>query len=110
MIFNMKLPTSGISLSISVSIIMQISGNLLAIKKTIAIYISLSFFLLLALQLNSIGSTQAFAQLGGSEGGGEGGENLNLNGIWERIDDDAIEDTVYINHEGTNITATFEPM
>ena len=103
----MKLSTLGISLAISVSILMRISGNILAMKKTIAICISLLFFLLLALQLDSLGFTQAFAQLGGPDGGGE---NLNLNGIWERIDDDTIEDTVYINHEGTNITATFEPM
>jgi hypothetical protein len=36
-------------------------------------------------------------------------ENLNLNGIWERIDSDSYEDTVYVTQEGNEITATGEP-
>jgi hypothetical protein len=104
--FNMKSPTLGISSAISVSTIMLISGNILGIKKTIAICISLLFILLLALQLNSVGFTPASAQLGGPDGN----NNLNLNGIWERIDDDQFEDIVYITQEGSNITATFDPI
>jgi hypothetical protein len=76
----------------------------MAVERSAIICISSIFILLLALQLNSVGVTLAFAQLGGPDD-----ENSNLDGIWERIDDDPTEDMVYINQEGTQITATFEP-
>src|SRR5215216_5311260 len=76
----------------------------MTVERSTTICISSIFILLLALQLNSIGFTLAFAQLGGPDG-----ENLNLDGIWQRIDDDPNEDIVYINQEGTQITANFEP-
>jgi hypothetical protein len=103
----MKLRGLGISSAVAVSTIILIVENILGIKKTIAICVSPLFILLLALQLNSVGFTPAFAQLGGPDGSNN---NLNLTGIWERIDDNPIEDLVYINQQGSNITATFEPI
>jgi hypothetical protein len=103
----MNLRTLGIGSEIPVfSTILLMSGNVLDIKKTVAICISLLFILLLALQLNSPGFTPAFAQLGGPNRN----NNLNLTGIWERIDEYPWQSLVYINHEGSNITATFEPI
>jgi hypothetical protein len=75
----------------------------MAVEKT-AICISSLFILLFSLSLNSVEFAPTFAQLGGSDG-----ENLNLDGIWERIDAYPEEDLVYINQEGTQITANFEP-
>src|SRR5919108_1364658 len=102
----MKLRILGISSAIPVfSSIVQTSWNILGIKKTVVIASSLFFILLLALQLNSVGFTPAFAQLVEPNGI----NTLNLTGIWERIDEYPQEDVVYINQEGTQITATFEP-
>jgi|SRR5215216_866482 len=102
----MKLRTLGISSAIPViSTIVLISGNILGIKKTIAICISLLFIMLLGLQLNGVGFAPVFAQITGPDGNSP----LNLTGIWERIDEYPQEDLVYINQEGTQITATFEP-
>src|SRR5919106_557763 len=103
----MKLRNLGIWTAIpAFSTSVLLSRDVLGIKKAIAICISLLFIPLLALQLNSVGFTLASAQLGGPDGN----INLNLNGFWERIDNDLVEDIVYITQEGSNITATFDPI
>jgi hypothetical protein len=71
------------------------------VEKKATICISSLFTLLLALQFNSVGFTPAFAQLEGLDG-----ENVSLNGMWQRIDDDPIEDMLHIEQEGSTITAT----
>jgi len=77
----------------------------MTVERSATICISSSSILLLALLLNNVGFTLAIAQLAGPDGS----NNLNLDGIWERIDDYSQEDIVYINQEGTQITANFEP-
>jgi hypothetical protein len=53
----------------------------MALEKTATICILSLFILLVALKLNSVGLPPASAQLGGLDGS----NNLNLNGIWERM-------------------------
>jgi hypothetical protein len=79
----------------------------MALRDLFIISIILLSVLLLLLQLDTV-NNWSVAQVE-TQSEKDLGLNLDLNGLWERIDDYPEEDIVYINQKGDEVIATFEP-